>query len=139
MYPAICRNDRAGRCGYGCCLVPFKNDTRAMAFRPLLVGRLLLVSFMTVTELDRWTQFYRWGESRRQRMEAHLKQYIVYHSDRDLCRGWAEVINEARRKGRPISVADAWIAATSLHTGYPLVTHNRKHYEGIESLRLLPD
>jgi tRNA(fMet)-specific endonuclease VapC len=117
----------------------FKNDTRASAFRPLLTGRLLLVSFMTIAELDRWVLIYGWGERRRRSMEAHLRQYIVYHSDRDMCRRWAEVMNEAKSKGRPLSVGDAWVAATALLTGNPLVTHNRKHYEKIEGLKLLSD
>jgi predicted nucleic acid-binding protein len=115
----------------------FKNDTRALAFRPLLSERLLLVSFMTVAELDHWVLIYRWGRTRQQRMEDHLRQYIVYHSDRDVCRRWAEVMREARSKGRPLSVSDAWVAATALLTGYPLVTHNRKHYEQVEGLELL--
>ena len=116
----------------------FKNDTRAMPFRPLLTGKLLVVSFMTLAELDRWALIYHWGEGRKRRMEDHLRPYVVYHSDRDLCRRWAEVFNEAKLKGRPLSVTDAWVAATSLHTGYPLVTHNRKHYELIKGINLLP-
>jgi|SRR5882724_2259679 len=31
----------------------FKGDTRAIAFRPLLTGRLLGISFMTLAELER--------------------------------------------------------------------------------------
>jgi hypothetical protein len=32
----------------------FKRDTRAMAYRPNIEGRLLGISFMTLAELDRW-------------------------------------------------------------------------------------
>jgi tRNA(fMet)-specific endonuclease VapC len=32
----------------------FKRDTRAELYRPHLSTRLLVVSFMTVAELDRW-------------------------------------------------------------------------------------
>ena len=34
---------------------------------------------------------------------------------------WAEVALEARRKGRPIQTADAWIAAGALHYKVPLI------------------
>ena len=33
----------------------FKGDTRAALYRPHLVGQFLLISFMTVAELDRWS------------------------------------------------------------------------------------
>jgi tRNA(fMet)-specific endonuclease VapC len=32
----------------------FKRDSRADRYRPYMTGRLLVVSFMTVAELDRW-------------------------------------------------------------------------------------
>lgn len=32
----------------------FKSDTRAQLYRPLLMGKLPLISFMTLAELDRW-------------------------------------------------------------------------------------
>ncbi len=38
----------------------FKGDTRADALRTHLVGRLLVVSFMTVAELDRWALAEDW-------------------------------------------------------------------------------
>ena len=33
----------------------FKGDTRAIAYRPHIEGRLLGISFMTLAELDRWS------------------------------------------------------------------------------------
>lgn len=41
----------------------FKRDSRAEAYRPHLTGRLLVVSFMTVAELDRWALERDWGET----------------------------------------------------------------------------
>jgi predicted nucleic acid-binding protein len=43
----------------------------------------------------------------------------------------------ARRQGRPIQTADAWIAATALHLGVPLVTHNPADYAGVSGLTVL--
>ena len=65
-------------------------------------------------------------------MERYLRGVEVHHSDRDACRNWAEVTRRAARRGRPILCADAWIAATALTLGVPLVTHNAADYAGVE-------
>jgi tRNA(fMet)-specific endonuclease VapC len=36
--------------------------------------------------------------------------------------------------GHPIDPGDAWIAASALRHGVPLVTHNKKHYEHVSGL-----
>jgi predicted nucleic acid-binding protein len=54
--------------------------------------------------------------------------------DRALCTAWAEVMTTARAKGFRIDCADAWIAATALLHGVPLVTHNRDDYRGVQGL-----
>jgi predicted nucleic acid-binding protein len=117
----------------------FKNDSRAEAYRPHLDGNLLIISFMTVAELDVWALQSRWGTQRRSRLEEHLERYAIYHASRQLCRGWAEVTAGARRKGRPIDCADAWIAATALILSVPLVTHNVRHYAQVDGLELITE
>ena len=68
-----------------------------------------------------------------------LGNFVVYPYNRQMCRKWAEVSDEARRRGRPVGVADAWIAATALLHGMPLVTHNREHFSGIEGLKVISE
>jgi tRNA(fMet)-specific endonuclease VapC len=41
----------------------------------------------------------------------------------------------ARRNGRRIETADAWIAATALLYNAPLLTHNKSDYLGVPGLR----
>jgi predicted nucleic acid-binding protein len=43
----------------------------------------------------------------------------------------------ARANGRRIDTADAWIAATALLYGAPLITHNPKDYLGVPELKVL--
>lgn len=117
----------------------FKRDTRAELYRPHLTGRILVLSFMSLAEIDRWTLERNWREGRRKRMQQFLNSYIVYPYDRELCRKWAEVTVSARRRGRPIDTADAWIAATALLHDLPLVTHNRRHYDQIDGLRVISE
>lgn len=117
----------------------FKGDTRAALYETHLVGKLTVVSFMTVAELDRWELQHRWGEAKRTRLQTFLQKYLISFGDRALCGKWAEAVVSAHRNGLPIGAADAWIAATALLHGIPLVTHNRAHYLGVEGLTLISE
>jgi len=77
---------------------------------------------MTVAELDRWALERDWGEARRARMEQHLRNFIVYPFNRSLCLRWAKAADSARRSGRSVGVADAWIAATALEHDFENLT-----------------
>ena len=92
---------------------------------------------MTVAELDRWALEHDWGPARRARMEEHLRAYVVYPYERSLCLAWAEITHGARRSGRPINCADAWVAATAVVQGLPLVTHNPSDYLGVTGLEVV--
>ncbi len=117
----------------------FRRDSRAELYRAHLDGELLVVSFMTVAELDRWALERDWGASRRRSMEEHLGNFVVYPYGRAICQKWAEVSDGARRRGSPVGVADAWIAATALLHEMPLVTHNREHFSSIEGLKVVSE
>jgi tRNA(fMet)-specific endonuclease VapC len=117
----------------------FRGDPRAEPFQSFLTGEVLVVSFMTVAELDRWAVQRNWGHARQARMAAFLDRFTILMPDRDLCRTWAQVSDQARRHGRPIQVGDAWIAATAVSLGAPLVTNNRDDVLGVEDLLVLPD
>ena len=115
----------------------FKGDTRAIAYRSHLTHKLLGISFMTLAELERWSLERQWGTSRRLDLAQHLRHYTVLPVSRELCLKWAEVSFAARRKGRPIQTADAWIAASALHYQVPLITNNRSDYSAVDGLVLL--
>ena len=118
----------------------FKRDSRAEAYRLHLTGRLLVVSFMTVAELDRWALERDWGETRRTRMERHLRNFVVHPFDRALCLRWAEATDGARRKGRPLGRGRRLRrAATAVHHGVLLVTNNPDHYAGVEGLTTISE
>jgi predicted nucleic acid-binding protein len=115
----------------------FKGDTRVMAYRSHLSNRLLGISFMTLAELERWALERGWGASRKLDLAHHLRHYTVLPVNRELCFKWAEVSLGAKRKGRPIQTADAWIAASALHYQVPLITNNRRDYSVVDGLTLL--
>ena len=116
-----------------------KGDSRAETYRSHLEGRILIVSFMTLAELERWALVRNWGRARYERFNRLIAGFRVSAPDRDLCRAWATLKTEANRDGRPIETADAWIAATARHLRVPLVTHNARHYAGLSELGILSE
>jgi predicted nucleic acid-binding protein len=115
----------------------FKNHPIGRRYDPDLSGRVALISFMTVAELERWAIQYRWGEHRLRRLHLYLNRFTVVPSSPDLCRTWGEVMVAAQAAGRRIECADAWIAATAVLYNVPLVTHNRNDYLGVPGLTLI--
>lgn len=113
-----------------------KNDSRVESYRRHLEGKRHVICFMTVAELYRWTLQYRWGESRVTRLRQRLDGYLVVPFDDALAWEWASV---SAVQGRPVSVADAWIAAAARRFNLPIVTHNRKHFENIPGLVVISE
>jgi tRNA(fMet)-specific endonuclease VapC len=103
----------------------------------IIRGSELVVSFMTLAEMRQGAVDARWGPRKCDLLEAYLADYSVLHSDDVLCSTWAAVRNESVRKGRQISSADAWIAATALTLSAPLVTNNPKDYRHLEKVLLV--
>ena len=110
-------------------------------FAPRYVGIIrgseLVVSFMTLAEMRQGAMDANWGPHKFDLLEAYLADFAVLHSDDMLCSIWAAVRNESVRKGRQISSADAWIAATALILSVPLVTNNPKDYRHLENVQLV--
>lgn len=117
----------------------YKRDTRALLYNPHLDGKLALISFMTIAELHRWTLERQWRDKRRHDLERFLDRFAVIEYNKALCLKWAEASYSAKRNGRPIGVADAWVAATALLENAPLVTHNRTHYAGVSNLQVISE
>lgn len=104
-------------------------------YRPLLRADELAISFMTIAELYQGAYQENWGQKRFNQLHRVIGYYIVVQSSIELGRVWGEL--RASRKERPISVQDAWIAATALSFDAPLVTHNPKHFRGIRGLQVI--
>jgi tRNA(fMet)-specific endonuclease VapC len=116
-----------------------KGDTRAQVYRPHLQGNTLALSFMTVAELYQWAYIRNWGSRKLTQLEEQLHQYVIVPFDNELCKQWASISVQRRRMGRPISVQDAWIAATALRHNCPLVTHNSDDFSNITGLEIISE
>jgi tRNA(fMet)-specific endonuclease VapC len=115
----------------------FKNHPLGATYEAELAGSILLVSFMTLAELDRWAIQSRRGAARREWLRLYLQKFVLLPYSRRLCTLWADVTVAAQSRGCRIECADAWIAATALRHDVPLVTHNRSDYLGVPDLKLI--
>ena len=114
-----------------------KHDSRAELYRPHIAGKLWAVSFQSVAELEHWAVVRGWGARRTARLENFLDGLVILNPDRDLCKLWGRVMAQGRQKGRPIDVADSWVAPTALRYGLPLATHNVAHFQSVDGLNLI--
>ena len=117
----------------------FKNDSRAQGYLPHLNNRQWLLSFMTEAELEQWALLSNWQPKRIEWLRVFLGRFVIVPSSRDLVLKWAEVMVAARRTGRRLETADAWIAATAVLYDAPLVTHNASDYLGVPGLKVITE
>ena len=117
----------------------YKGSHEAKLYEPHLFGNLLVISFQTQAELFRGALAASWGARRRDHLESRLQRYVIEPSSDVLSLLWAQAMDSARRNGRPIAAADAWVAATALHLGVPLITHNKNHFVGVDGLTVISE
>lgn len=118
----------------------YKQDTRGAFYEPHLLGNEAAISLMTVAELLQWAAMRNWGLPRVQHLEATItSKYTIVPLDFDTCRWWASIRTQRSAKGLPISPQDAWIAATALQYGVPLITHNPDDFDQITGLHIITE
>ena len=88
-------------------------------------GQVLALSFQSVGELWAWAEDNNWGTKLRADLEAFLRRFLVIPFDFELAKTWARVSAQAKRQGKRLEAGDAWIVATAVHRGIPLLTHDR--------------
>jgi predicted nucleic acid-binding protein len=115
----------------------FKNHPLAPAYQTILAGRPLAVSLMTLAEIEYGMEVKNWGANRRALMHRFLTRFTPLLPDIATARAWARLKTACEKKGRPITFADAWIAATALQLNAALATHNARDYGAVEDLVLL--
>ncbi len=115
----------------------FKSHPVATAYQAILAGRPLAVSLITIAEIEYGMELKNWGSNRRELMRRFLDRFTPLLPDAETARLWARVKSGCEKKGRPITFADAWIAAAALQLNVPLATHNANDYTAVENLILL--
>ena len=115
----------------------FKNHPFAPAYQAILAGRPSVVSLITVAEIEYGMEAKNWGAARRDLMRRFLTRFAPLLPDTETARVWARIKSACEKKGRPITFADAWIAAAALQLNVPLVTHNGSDYRAVDKLTIL--
>lgn len=114
-------------------------------YAPHLAGRLIVLSFASVAELWLGANVRGYGDQSRRKLRAEIASTVVVPPTADLTHAWAALVAEARgmSPGHPLGQRsqyhDAWVAATARHYSLPLLTGNRRHFEGLPGLELLGD
>lgn len=62
----------------------FKGHPAASLYRSDLTGSALVISLMTLAELDRWPIQANWGEKKRIRLTEHLEPFAVMLSGEEI-------------------------------------------------------
>jgi predicted nucleic acid-binding protein len=114
-----------------------KGDSRAELYRAHVRGKTIALSFITVGELFYWTVKRKWGRKRIASLEQHIKAAVIVPYDMELCREFGRVKDSLA--GRIVAVNDLWIATCAIRHSIPLVTHNRKHFDGISRLTIISE
>lgn len=108
------------------CVVSYLFDDSGPAayYADRLAGKNLLISFQTLEEIRFGMLKRNWGARRRNEMERHLMQYDVIWPNHELVDISAQLRRQRERAGRPLTTADAWIAATAILLECPLASHD---------------
>lgn len=111
-------------------------DTRADAYRPLIHGKTVALSFVSIAELYVWTTLRKWGPQRIAEFEELLKTCVFVPYDLELCKTYARV-KVALQPGHVVPENDFWVAVCAIRHSLPLLTNNKKDFVKIPGIRLL--
>lgn len=115
-------------------------------WRKQVEDKIPAVSFVTPAELWRGAFERGYGERKQGDLRAIIDTLLVVPASAALAQEWGRVVAEARTLGQPLGATaltkaqhahDAWIAATGRLYELPLLTDNKRHFEGLSGLVLI--
>jgi predicted nucleic acid-binding protein len=110
----------------------------AAQFADQVAGQVAALSFTTVGELYFGAASRGWGRQRVADLDSAIRPYLILPYSVEMARLWGMLKADVRRRGLTVPDNDLWIGATALHYEIPLLTNNRRHFEQIDRLVLLP-
>lgn len=110
------------------------------SYEPSLADRKAVISFATVAELRFGARRAAWGPRRSIRLETRLAEAETVWVDPKLVQRYVTLrvwcVRNGHGLGQKDHEADRWIAATEMHLGVPLVTHDGI-FEGVDGLTVI--
>jgi len=119
-----------------------RNDTRASLYRPYIQHKTVVVSFVTVGELYYWAELRKWGPAKVRVFEERIRAVTVVPYDLEICKAYARIKSGLKTPSgshRLTGDNDLWIAACAVRHALLLITHNRRHFEGIPGLNMVSE
>ena len=116
-------------------------DRRGDPYRGHVRGKTIAVSFITVGELYYGATKARWSAKTIASLEQHLKAAVIVPYDVEMCKTYARLRAALKTETGSDRVLqnDLWVAASAVRHNLPLITNNRKHFEGIPGLNLISE
>ena len=96
----------------------------------------LHISVITLGELLTWALRAKASPKRMQGLLAFLNDMIILDVTADIARKFGEIRADLLDKGQPTPDLDLLIAATALHFGLTVVTHNLGDYANVPNLNV---
>jgi tRNA(fMet)-specific endonuclease VapC len=114
----------------------FRDSFLGGEYRALIKGQQTGVTVLSLEELQYGITLDRWSDRKRGDLDRFLRDFFVVPMPAVVAQICGNLRAQRDRIGRPMDLADAWIAATALWYDVPLVTHDRD-MEGIPGLQVL--
>ena len=80
----------------------------------------------------------KWNKGKIERLERRIRSVVVAPYDLAVCEAYAR-LKASLPKGRTIEDNDIWIAACAVRHSIPLITHNKKHFDGFKELIVISE
>ena len=96
----------------------------------------LLISSVTVFELEYGAEKSKWGEKTRQQLALFLSPFTILPFDGSDALTAGRIRGILQRQGAPIGPYDVLIAAQGVNRGVPIVTHNTGEFNRIPGILL---
>lgn len=102
----------------------------------MLAPETLAISLITYGEIYEGIYYSRDPKRSEQGFLQFLRGIDVLSLNKPIMKKFAHIRGQLRRSGQMINDPDLLIAATALHYDLTLMTHNRKHFSRIPTLKL---
>jgi predicted nucleic acid-binding protein len=119
----------------------FKKHSKAALYEPHVAGKLKAISFITVGEGMAGAKLDGWGQAKMLRLRNAFRTVVIVPYDLEVCEAYASLadLKTANGSSRTLAANDRWIAACAIRHGIPLISHNRRHFEGVSGLKLITE
>ena len=116
-----------------------KGESRVVAKLEELVPEGVAISVISLAELYEGVYYFKDPVKGQQFLEEFLAPDLkVLNVDQEVCKIFGKERGRLRQQKKMISDFDLLIASTCLYHNLTLLTNNRRHYEMIEGLNILP-